>query len=366
MGNTAGSMGKKPTNTNIPDVQSAPPASPGIPDATLSYNTLMEVLKSGAAANAYVYLNKRVESRLFGDGKAKKIVTGATFVPAHSSCYEMGGFKVESMKYFVVHRPDYSEKGSTLFALLREFSTPGKTAASHFLIDLNGNLYQMVDLGDVAYHCGASSPANNQNSSGVELEGAVGSNITQAQYVTLAKLLGKLNSVSSSFLPDKNDADFVNKFKEKVVGHQDIRQDKGDPGRNFSYDLLAKLYRDNLTGYTTIYRPPISSVDEVQTLAAKVAAEAGQVKNAAGASAANSMVQQALASSRVCQMIAQGRTDLMVAGADTSQSQAAALAMLIASKTDAVAQSDITPVPINLTAHISFFDYTTNKFQGEG
>lgn len=194
--------------------------------------------------NVRAYLGKTPRKFDFYNGQRKpglrKVLKGATFIPAHPTRWQPG-FELEPMTHFVVHRPGIYAPACTLVNIIREFTSQHRPASTHFVIGFNGELIQMVDLEDESYHAGKSPGLRkggrnaNKFSVGVELEGAVGEKLTFAQYTTLAKLL--------RILADNSQLD-LDANPRVVVGHEEIRpKDKIDPGPNFDYDFVLNLAR---------------------------------------------------------------------------------------------------------------------------
>ncbi|MBF0134709.1 MAG: 1,6-anhydro-N-acetylmuramyl-L-alanine amidase AmpD [Magnetococcales bacterium] len=116
-------------------------------------------------------------------------------------------------------------------------SLAGLRVSAHFFIDRKGVVTQYVPVMKRAWHAGVSQWRNrkacNNNSIGVELEGAEGVPFEPLQYLRLAIILRTLQQ-RLPFLCDEN-----------VAGHQEIAPDrKWDPGSGFEWDRFADvLYR---------------------------------------------------------------------------------------------------------------------------
>jgi hypothetical protein len=249
-------------NQYIPDVTSVPPTD-RTPQSIKAYTSFLTSYRDKLASNAWAYVNQRP---LSDKGKAqtmKKILSDAAFIPAAPKRYAPGIFSVEKMKYFVIHRPSLMPRASTTLATIGAFTTEDRQASTHFIIDESGALIQMVDLDDMAYHCGTSKNAFNYNSAGVELSGAIDSPIYPAQYETLAKVIRTLHAISG-FLPNFNDPNFAAKARIKIVGHSEIRPgEKLDPGRNFNYGHLISLI-PKVQVSTNYYKPPFDPRENIQ------------------------------------------------------------------------------------------------------
>jgi N-acetyl-anhydromuramyl-L-alanine amidase AmpD len=106
----------------------------------------------------------------------------------------------------------------------------------HYLIDLNGKIYQLVEDEKKAWHAGKSywrgKSSINDNSIGIELvdtddKGARLASFPKAQMDSLIDLLKPL--IKKYNIPSYN-----------IVAHSDIAPDrKDDPGENFDWSLLA-------------------------------------------------------------------------------------------------------------------------------
>jgi hypothetical protein len=96
----------------------------------------------------------------------------------------------------VVHYTTASSASSTINEFTKVKTTEKKTS-SHYLIDRNGDIYQMVRDGDVAYH----AQGNNADSIGIEHVASLGQKITSAQSgssISLIKWLMKEYEISKS------------------------------------------------------------------------------------------------------------------------------------------------------------------------
>lgn len=237
----------------IPDVPGAPPAD-RTPQSIRAFTSFLNAYQEKMAANSYAYVNYHAMADKGKSQLMKKVMADAAFVPAAPGRYSPGTFSVETMKYFVVHRPAFEPAASTTLATIGAFSTGDRQASTHFIIDESGALIQMVDLADMAYHCGDSKNAKNHNSVGVELSGPIGSSIYPAQYESLAKLIRVLHAISG-FLPNFNDPNFATLARQKILGHSEIRPgEKMDPGPNFNYGYLISLL-PKVQVSTSYYKP---------------------------------------------------------------------------------------------------------------
>jgi len=258
--------------------------------------------------NAAAYANRKTrKATSTADGQtayADKVVPGATFIPAHESRYEVTGKgRKRNYKYFVVHRPGAATSGTSPHTVLRPrdagfrqafayaqractlkntiytfFIESGSNAATHFVIGKGGELIQMVDLDDVAFHVkGRPHPfdrslgrVTNDNSLGVELEGPVYDTFSDAQLQTCAKVLRMVHDLYGVSL------DYENRMY--VLGHEEMDpRRKKDPGPNFPYNKVLKTAQ-SLQPYSfpNAFQPPIDIQASVEVLVA--AAKAGALR----------------------------------------------------------------------------------------
>ncbi|HEY3732159.1 MAG TPA: 1,6-anhydro-N-acetylmuramyl-L-alanine amidase AmpD [Steroidobacteraceae bacterium] len=108
--------------------------------------------------------------------------------------------------------------------------------SAHALIGRDGAITQYVPFGERAWHAGESSyqgrDACNDFSMGIELEGTDQVAYREAQYQSLAQLIGALCAA----YPTLN--------LERLVGHSDIAPGrKTDPGPSFDWARLRALLR---------------------------------------------------------------------------------------------------------------------------
>ncbi len=103
--------------------------------------------------------------------------------------------------------------------------------SSHLYIKRDGHVIQFVPTDKRAWHAGESSYNGRSNfndfSIGIELEGMVSDQYTDAQYRELSLLIDKLKDLYPSIKDDN------------ILGHSDIAPDrKGDPGKNFKWEKI--------------------------------------------------------------------------------------------------------------------------------
>lgn len=109
-------------------------------------------------------------------------------------------------------------------------SIEGMEVSAHFYVRRNGELWQFVSGDDRAWHAGVSSYRGrsncNDDSIGIELEGAEGGPFETAQYETLASLCAAI--------PQRYAI-------RHVAGHEHIAPGrKNDPGGGFEWALLQQ------------------------------------------------------------------------------------------------------------------------------
>jgi len=226
---------------------------------------------SRIATNAQAYVNARVSNNPERTS-LKRILKDATFVPAAPTRFQAGGFMLSRVKYFVIHRPSFNASESSVNWIINEFSNDRRAASTHFIIGLDGSLVQMVDLEDIAWHCGGSKPCLNINSVGVELEGEVYSPFSAAQLYTLAKLMRTVSSLSQFTLD-----------REHVFGHQEIKivKDRFDPGPNFPYAaVIAAANKMPAETLLTAFAPPTDILSTAGVVLASVYGAAATAQSA--------------------------------------------------------------------------------------
>ena len=106
--------------------------------------------------------------------------------------------------------------------------------SAHCLIERDGNIIQFVSFLDRAWHAGVSNWCGedtcNNFSIGIELEGTDDLDYSEAQYESLCKLVGCLQSRYVDIEPDA------------VCGHSDIAPGrKTDPGPGFDWLHFKKI-----------------------------------------------------------------------------------------------------------------------------
>ena len=120
----------------------------------------------------------------------------------------------------------------TVDPALRTLTDPQRRVSAHYLIGRDGNVIQLVEESQRAWHAGASFWGGltdlNSASIGIELDNNGSEPFAEAQLSALVVLLGEI--VARHGLPPTN-----------VLGHGDIApQRKADPSRFFPWKRLAK------------------------------------------------------------------------------------------------------------------------------
>ena len=272
------------------------------------FNTFVRKNRSLIRDNAEVYANKRARKMPYNERGQnvfmEKILIGATFVPAYPGRYEARGKgRGRKFKYFVFHRPGgphtttkpfetlypgdphfekqykYAQKSSSLRNTVLEFAQPfdGIGSSSHFIIGKSGELIQMVDLDDVAFHVkdrrhpfDTSLPkVTNDNAVGVELEGPIFDVFTEAQLQKCAQLLRMMHDLYGIPL------DYTPK-RLYVFGHdEEDRKRKKDPWRNFPYERVLKAAQSiQAFNPKTLFQPPLDITGSTEALVAQAKRDA--------------------------------------------------------------------------------------------
>ncbi len=174
----------------------------------------------------------RDADRLFWDlyGKAGGNLADSCLVPMPSSWWEGDdGWKIEPISSIVLHHTAiHSDEGCIQF-----FHDPASLVSAHFLVGLDGRLYQFVSLEHRAWHAGSSllhgTRRLNRTSVGIEITGD-GNFVpfTKAQIETTVKLLGVLVAQLDVKAPF-------------IAGHQHIAPGrKPDPGAFFPWNDIVR------------------------------------------------------------------------------------------------------------------------------
>ena len=172
---------------------------------------------------------------------------------------EAGSEDVERLRevidQFVLH---YDAAGSS--ARCFEILQDKRGLSVHFLLDVDGTIYQTLDLRDQAWHATKSNP----RSIGVEIAnlgipegGGTQPEFTDAQYASLAKLVAALCTLFPRIAPDAprdaegrvvagalDDAAF-DSF-QGILGHSHVQSNKQDPGPAFDWERFLREARAQL------------------------------------------------------------------------------------------------------------------------
>lgn len=275
------------------------------------------------------YANKKAMQKLDAQPNnprlAERVVPGAVFIPAHPSRFRvMGPGRGPKPKYFIVHRPggiDFKKLNSlaqdwrlrTVEGLVkyaqaacsktgtiitfRSFHVP---ASTHFILGLDGQLIQMVDLCDMSYHTltlkhpTTGETVSNSNSVGIEIEG-----MTQLDKVP-TEILRRLDPAARARFADGIKSGFPAAVKQKlawllrwfhdnpdyglpldrehIIGHTEVDPPprKYDPGSNFDYEEIIAMARSVPEIVAPFYQPP---VDILQAETFALQSYAGRIGN---------------------------------------------------------------------------------------
>ena len=160
------------------------------------------------------------------------------FASASIKNYRRANRGPEDIDYIVIH----TVQGS-LGSAINTFSSDrlGYPRSAHFTVGRDGTVVKSVSPDDIAWHAGTSPPGSggdyesyilNLNSIGVEHGGFVSERPTREQYINSAALV--------SLLCEMYD---VPKDRRHIVGHEEIKSAKGDPGPNWDWDYYMRLVK---------------------------------------------------------------------------------------------------------------------------
>lgn len=163
------------------------------------------------------------------------------YCPASSSNFSSESRTAGDIKYIVIH----TVQGS-LDSAVHTFSSPDLSypRSAHYTIGLSGEVVKSIPPSKVAWHAGTSrlgsgekheSRVLNSNSIGIEHAGYVGDRNfpTRQQYFTSAAL--------TRYLCELYD---IPMNRSHIVGHDEIKSTKGDPGPNWDWDYYMSLVRN--------------------------------------------------------------------------------------------------------------------------
>ncbi|MBS3788457.1 N-acetylmuramoyl-L-alanine amidase [Candidatus Bipolaricaulota bacterium] len=168
-------------------------------------------------------------------------VPAVEYCPAFSGNYSRESRTAKEIQYIVIH----TVQGS-LDSAIHTFSSSNLSyrRSAHYTVGISGKVVKSVPTRKVAWHTGTSklgsgekheSRVLNSNSIGIEHGGYVdGPNFpTRQQYFTSAAL--------TRYLCELYD---IPMDRRHIVGHDEIKSTKGDPGPNWDWDYYMSLVRN--------------------------------------------------------------------------------------------------------------------------
>ncbi|MBS3825699.1 N-acetylmuramoyl-L-alanine amidase [Candidatus Bipolaricaulota bacterium] len=179
--------------------------------------------------------------------------------PASTNNYRLNTRSAREINYIVIH----TVQGS-LGSAVNTFSSPnlGYPRSAHYTIGESGEVIKSVPARKIAWHAGTSPPGSggthqnkvlNENSIGIEHAGYVDDpNFpTEKQYRASAAL--------TRYLCELYDIPID---REHIVGHEEIKSTKGDPGPNWNWNYYMDLVKhgsrkspEKDVGVTEVLRP---------------------------------------------------------------------------------------------------------------
>lgn len=182
------------------------------------------------------------------------------YCPASYNNYLPEERTANEVNYLVIH----TVQGS-LDSAVGTFSSSdlGYPRSAHYTIGKNGEVVKSVPASKIAWHAGTDPPGSggdhesrvlNSNSIGIEHAGYVdGADFpTQEQYVASAAL--------ARYLCELYDIPID---REHIVGHDEIKSTKGDPGPQWNWDYYINLVRNGTRNPPDIAgSQPVSGVSE--------------------------------------------------------------------------------------------------------
>lgn len=160
--------------------------------------------------------------------------------PASTSNYRLNTRTANEINYIVIH----TVQGS-LESAVNTFSSSnlGYPRSAHYTIGKSGEIIKSVPARKIAWHAGTSPPGSggkhqskvlNENSIGIEHAGFVDDpNFpTESQYRASAALTRYLSELYNIPID-----------REHIVGHEEIKSTKGDPGPNWNWDYYMNLVK---------------------------------------------------------------------------------------------------------------------------
>lgn len=183
------------------------------------------------ADGAWLVMTAREVSAAVSDGVGSLSLgvgyPGAIWNPAHSSNYSDGNRGASSINYIVIHTTQGSYSGAISW-----FKNASSNVSSHYILrSSDGQLTQMVDDRDVAWHDGCF----NTNTIGIEHEGFVADPdvwYTEAMYTQSAKL--------TAWLADQYG---IPKDRAHIMGHAETPDCSShtDPGSGWDWNHYMAL-----------------------------------------------------------------------------------------------------------------------------
>lgn len=161
--------------------------------------------------------------------------------PASINNYRRESRTTNEIEYIVIHTVQGSMQGAIHTFCSHDLDNP---RSAHFTIGMSGDVAKSVDPKYIAWHTGTSplgsggkyeSKVLNSNSIGIEHGGFVDDPEfpTQDQYLTSAAL--------TRYLCEKYRIPID---REHIVGHEEIKSAKGDPGSNWDWNYYMNLVKD--------------------------------------------------------------------------------------------------------------------------
>jgi len=135
--------------------------------------------------------------------------------------------RTEQIEYVILHFTELPFREA-----ITKLCDKASEVSSHYLIKENGEIFQLVEDKNIAWHAGKSSwhgkEKLNQNSVGIELDNLGNKEFSKKQMNSCVKLCKELSSK-------------YNIPKENFIGHSDVAPErKIDPGIFFNWKLLSK------------------------------------------------------------------------------------------------------------------------------
>lgn len=180
------------------------------------------------------------------------------YCPASSSNFSQEYRSAEDIQYIVIHTVQGSLDSAVYTFSSSDLSYP---RSAHYTIGFSGEVVKSVPARKTAWHAGTSeigsgekyeSRVLNSNSIGIEHEGRVdGAKFpTKEQYYTSAAL--------TRYLCELYD---IPMNRRHIVGHDEIKSAKGDPGPNWDWNYYMNLVRNGARELPG--KPGSASVQEI-------------------------------------------------------------------------------------------------------